>query len=315
MASNTAKCCVIGGAGFIGEYVTRLLAASGREVVVLGRRAKPDRALPPGVDYVSGDYADRAVLQGVLAGTSEVIDLAYATVPQTSFADPVFDIVSNMPASVGLLQEAVAARVRKVVLVSSGGTVYGVAESLPIREDHRSDPISPYGITKLAVEKYAWMFRHVAGLPVVVVRPGNAYGEGQRALSGQGFVATAVNLIIRGREIELFGAEGTVRDYIHVADIASGIMAALEYGAPGSAYNIGSGTGRSNLDVLKTLQPLANRSGFRVRTRILPARSFDVPANVLDSRKLEMVSGWRPKVAFDDGIGSVWDAALAGDGR
>lgn len=312
MPSHSMKCCVIGGAGFIGAHVTRLLAASGREVVVLGRRTKPDTALPSGVAYVSGDYANRAVLQVILKGTSEVIDLAYSTVPQTSFADPIFDIVSNLPASVGLLQEAVAAGVRKVVLVSSGGTVYGVADSLPIREDHRTDPISPYGITKLTIEKYAWMFQFVAGLPVVVARPGNAYGEEQRALSGQGFVSTAVHSIIQGREIGLFGAEGTIRDYIHVADIASGIVAVLEHGAPGSAYNIGSGIGRSNLDALRTIEPLASRSGFKVQTKVLPARRFDVPANVLDSRKLETASGWRPRVSFEDGIGRVWDTALAG---
>jgi UDP-glucose 4-epimerase len=312
MPSNSTKCCVIGGAGFIGVHVTRQLAASGREVIVLGRRTKPDAALPTGVAYVSGDYGNRAVLQAILRGVSEVIDLAYATVPQTSFADPIFDIISNLPASVRLLQEAAEADVRKVVLVSSGGTVYGVAESLPIREDHRTDPISPYGITKLTIEKYAGMFQVLTGLPVVVVRPGNAYGEEQHALSGQGFVSTAVHSVIREREIELFGAEGTIRDYIHVTDVASGIVAALEHGAPGSAYNIGSGTGRSNLDVLKAIEPLASRSGFKVQTKILPARKFDVPANVLDCRKLETTAGWRPKMAFEAGIGRVWEAALAG---
>ena len=311
MPSSSVKCCVIGGAGFIGLHVTRLLAASGREVVVLGRRTKPDAALPPGVAYVSGDYGNRAVLQAILGGISEVIDLAYSTVPQTSFADPIFDIMSNLPASVRLLQEAAAAGVRKAVVVSSGGTVYGVAESLPIREDHRTDPISPYGITKLTIEKYARMFEVVTGLPVVVARPANAYGEEQRILSGQGFVSTAVHSVIRGRDIELFGAEGTIRDYIHVADVASGIVAALEHGAPGNAYNIGSGTGRSNLDVLKAIAPLAGRAGLKVQTKILPARRFDVPANILDSRKLETASGWRPGVSFEDGIARVWNAALA----
>ena len=153
------KCCVIGGAGFIGAHVTRLLAGLGREVVVLGRRVRPDGVLADGVTYLSGDYGDRAVLRNVLEHGIDVIDLAYSTVPKTSFADPVFDIVSNLPASVGLLQEAAAAGVRKLVLVSSGGTIYGVARSLPITEDHPTDPVSPYGITKLTIEKYGWMFQ------------------------------------------------------------------------------------------------------------------------------------------------------------
>lgn len=306
------KCCVIGGAGFIGTYVTRLLVESGRDVVVLGRRTKPDSALPAGVAYVSGDYGNRAVLMEVLKGVSEVIDLAYSTVPRTSFDDPIFDIVSNLPASVGLLQEAARARVGKIVLVSSGGTVYGAAESLPLREDHPTNPISPYGITKLTIEKYAGMFGLVPDLLITVVRPANAYGEEQRGLTGQGFIATAMHSILQRREIEIFGAEGTVRDYIHVSDIATGILAALESGEAGQVYNVGSGEGRSNLDVLKAIEPLAAHAGFEVRTRILPLRKFDVLANVLDSSKLEAASGWRAAVPFKQGIASVWAAVLAG---
>ena len=153
MALRRRICCVIGGAGFIGVHLTRLLVASGREVVIVGRRTTPPGPLPPGARYVSCDYGERARLRSILAGSAEVIDLAYSTVPQTSFADPVFDIVSNLPPSVGMLQEAVTAGVERVVLGSSGGTVYGIAETLPIREDHPTNPISPYGITKLAIEK------------------------------------------------------------------------------------------------------------------------------------------------------------------
>jgi UDP-glucose 4-epimerase len=190
------RCCIIGGSGFIGSYLTKLLVESGREVVVLDRNPIPNRALPPKAKYLAGDYSEPALLHELLANTDEVIDLAYSTVPKTSFENPVYDILSNLPQSVGLLQEAVKARLRKLVLVSSGGTVYGVAHSLPIREDHPTNPISPYGITKLTMEKYAGMFAFSAGLPVTVVRPGNAYGEGQVAFMGQGFIATTLESII-----------------------------------------------------------------------------------------------------------------------
>lgn len=307
------RTCVIGGAGFIGSEVTRQLVASGREVVVLGRRPVGEAVMPAGATYVSGDYGESSVLRGVLQGVAEIVDLAYATVPQTSFADPIFDILGNLPPSVQLLQQAVAAKVRKVVLVSSGGTVYGNAKSLPIDEQHPTFPISPYGITKLTIEKYAGMFHLVADLPVVIARPGNAYGEDQRAFAGQGFIATAVHSIIRGEAIKTFGAQGTIRDYVHVSDVASGIVAALEHGDPGNAYNIGTGVGRSNLDVLKALEPLAARAGLSIRNEQLPARRFDVAANVLDSGKLTAASGWVPKVEFTAGLGRTWRAAV--DGR
>ena len=304
------KCCVIGGAGFIGTHVTRLLAESGRDVVVLDSRGQASPQLPARVSFVSGDYGDRAVVERVLDGVDEVVHLAYATVPQTSFEDPINDLLSNLPETVQLLQVAGEARVSKFLFVSSGGTVYGVASSLPIREDHPTNPISPYGITKLTLEKYAGMFWAASGLPIVVVRPANAYGEEQRVAGGQGFIAAAMHSIVRGEEFAVFGPEGTVRDYVHVSDIASGIVAALDHGKIGGTYNIGSGRGRNNLEVLSEIQPFASRDGFQMLMRTLPGRRFDVPANVLDSRKLTAVSGWQPKVDFTSGIERVWNAAL-----
>jgi UDP-glucose 4-epimerase len=259
---------------------------------------------------VSGDYGDKATLRSLLSGAELVVDLAYSTVPRPSFEDPTLDILSNLPASVQLLQEAASAHIRRLVLVSSGGTVYGVARSLPIPEDHPTNPISPYGITKLTIEKYAGMFGVASGLPIVIVRPGNAYGEGQHALSGQGFIAIAMHSILRRQPVVIFGPSGTIRDYVHVADVAGGIVAALDSGEAGEIYNIGTAEARSNLDVLGEIEPLARTAGYELRTTTLPERTFDVPANVLDSRKLAAASGWRPRITFAQGIERAWRAVL-----
>jgi UDP-glucose 4-epimerase len=308
------RCCLIGGSGFIGSQLLPLLAASGRELTVVGRSATPLRKLPAGVQYVSGDYGDRQLLRTLLAQTDEVIDLAYATVPQTSFADPVFDIQANLPPSVTLLKLGGEMRLRRIVLLSSGGTVYGVAKSLPIAEDHPTDPISPYGITKLTIEKYGLMFHHLTGLPVIIVRPGNAYGPGQFSETGQGFVAAAIARVLSRRGVTIYGREGSIRDYVHVTDIAKGICSALDLGQPGCCYNIGTGVGKSNLDVLSAIESLASTRGLRIELRIEEPRGFDVPANILDSTSLRDISGWTPQVPFETGIGETWDyfAGLAG---
>ncbi len=304
------KSLVIGGAGLIGRHVTRLLCASGRDVTVLGRRANLDRDLDPACRYVSGDYSNKKQLSGLLGSGCEVIDLAYSTVPKTSYEDPTFDLVSNVPASVGLFQEALAAKVGRVVIVSSGGTVYGPTDRLPIGEDHPTQPVSPYGITKLATDRYALMFHRNAGLPVIVVRPANAYGPDQRAGIGQGFIATAIAAVLAGRDVEIYGQEGTVRDYIHVADVAAGIVAALDDGADGEIYNVGTGVGTSNAAIIAMLAGLAGPHGIAVQTSILPPRRFDVEANVLDSTRLRAKSGWSPAIALEDGLRQVWDARM-----
>lgn len=298
--------CIIGGAGFIGSHIVEKLISLKRQITVIGRRNSPLRKLPEGTRYVSGDYGSKNFLLEVLQGVDEIIQLAYSSVPKTSFENPLSDIHSNLPATVTLLDVASRLRIDKLVLVSSGGTIYGKTKNIPVKEDHPTNPISPYGITKLATEKYALMYNALKALPVVCVRPGNAYGEGQRPFVNQGFIATAIASILQNKEITVFGKHGTTRDYIHVCDVAEGIIAALDHGKPGFIYNIGSGVGRSNKDVLAEIYPLANAVGLQPVIKTAPPRPFDVPVNVLDSTKLFKETGWKARISFQDGIKKAW---------
>lgn len=307
------RTCVIGGAGFIGSEVTRQLTSTGRDVVVVGRSARVQGASPQSAAYVVGDYGDRGLVRKLCAECDEVIDLAYATVPQTSFSDPMFDMMANLPPSIGLLEEASRSRVKRVLIVSSGGTVYGAARRLPLVEDDATQPLSPYGITKLTIEKYALMYHALHGLDVCVVRPGNAFGVGQRTGTGQGFIAAALAAARDGVPITVYGPRGTIRDYVYVTDIAAGILATLEHGVGGQIYNVGTGIGRDNMDVVESLRQRIGPSGRSLEVRQAPARGFDVLANVLDCGKLQRAAGWRPQVAFEDGLRLAWEAVLSGD--
>jgi UDP-glucose 4-epimerase len=309
--NSTIRCCVIGGHGFIGGYLCPVLAESGRDVLVLGRNPFGDDTKPHGVRHLTCDGKDQYALCKALAGCDEIIDLAYSTVPKSSVEDPLFDLQSNLPRFLGLLETLRNnSSVRRLIVLSSGGAVYGEPNILPITEDAPTNPISPYGVTKLMTERYAFIYHKLFGIPAIVVRPGNAYGKRQRAFTNQGFVATAMGHIVRGDEIVVFGEHGTVRDYIHVHDIAQGILAALNHGVPGAVYNIGTGVGRSNLTVIDLIRPLAEAADLPVRVRHAPARGFDVTSNVLSSDTLHCCSGWKPKIAIHEGLSDMWDGFM-----
>lgn len=308
ISESSITTCVIGGAGFIGRAVVAELLARGRQVVVVGRNGSP-QGLPPGVRYLeSSPAAGLDVVRDAMAAATEVIDLAYSTSPGTSFQDPVNDILLNVPETVRVFELAASlGHLRKFVWISSGGTVYGRTSAEPITETHSTLPLSPYGITKLALEKYAHLYFEIHQLPVVCVRPANAYGEGQQPYASQGFIATAIASILDRRELTLFGEQGTLRDYLHVTDMAAGIVAALEDGVPGEVYNVGSGRGLTNRQVLEMLAPWAASQGGELKVRVMPPRAFDVPANVLACDKLFAVSGWKPRLTMAQGLAQTWN--------
>jgi len=292
---------VIGGAGFIGTHLVSELLATGRTVTILDRRTDAIQELPRGADYVAGDFGQCQLIRELLCNHEEVIHLAYTSVPKTSFENPFSDLLENLPPTVQLFAET-AESGRKLLFVSSGGTVYGEAGTLPIREDHPTRPISPYGLTKLTLEGYAHLYAVTHGLKFVCVRPANAFGPGQKPFTGQGFIASAMTSMMRGLPVTVFGQRGTVRDYVYVGDLAAGIVSALEKGRPSEIYNLGSGVGRTNMDVIEAIAPLLEGLAKEIRIEHLPERAFDVRANILDSGKLHKDTGWRPATPFDKGL-------------
>jgi UDP-glucose 4-epimerase len=308
--NESGVCCVVGGTGFIGTAVVTCLLETGRDVLIIGRRPAPQR-LEKGVKYIQADITDRSLLRSVFSVASEVIDLAYGSVPKTSFDDPVSDILINLPPTVSMLEELANSSVSKFVYVSSGGTVYGEAVEVPITESHATRPISPYGVTKLASERYVDLYCISRGIPAVIARPANAYGEMQSGKFGQGFIAAAIQALLMNKAITVYGARGTVRDYVHVNDVATALVAALDHGVPRETYNIGTGVGTDNLDILETLDEYARAFGYQPpMVDSLPARTFDVSINVLDASKLNAVSGWKPSISLRDGLSRCWNYAM-----
>lgn len=292
---------VIGGAGYIGRYLLPILLGAGKQVTVLGRKPLSFWELPENIQYVEGDFGNYQLISKLLDLHDQVIHLAYATVPNTSYENPLADLLENLPATVQLFTE-IAQRGLKLLLVSSGGTVYGEAEFLPIPETHPTKPISPYGLTKLTIENYARLYSVTKGLKYICVRPSNAYGVGQAPFTGQGFISTAIASIMQNKNVTIFGQQGTVRDYIYISDLASGIFSALEKGDLNETYNIGSGIGLSNFEIVLKIKDKLETLGYKVVVQHMPAREFDVKQNVLNTEKLTAHTGWYPSIDFDRGL-------------
>ncbi len=183
------KALVIGGNGFIGTHLVTALKAEGIQVRVFDRYpskfAEPDTK----VEYIVGDLGNHGALNEIVNGMDWVFHLAYTTLPKTSNDDPLYDVRSNLIDTIQLLQECNNFGIKKFVFVSSGGTVYGVPQTVPIKESHPTDPICSYGITKLAIEKYLQLFYHLYSLEYVVLRLSNPYGPGQNPNAKQGAMA------------------------------------------------------------------------------------------------------------------------------
>lgn len=291
---------VLGGNGFIGSNLVEALVAGGRAVAVYDRAEAVFAPRLPGVEYIYGEFGNIGVIADVLREGDVVYHLVSTTLPATSNEDPGFDVVSNVAATINVLEECVKANVRKVIYISSGGTIYGVPKTVPIPEDHSTDPLCSYGISKLAIEKYLALFRHLHGLDYVVLRPSNPFGRYQNPRAAQGAVSVFMNRLLQGEPINIWGDGSVVRDYLYVDDLVEAlVLAGAEPKAIGEVFNIGSGRG---LSLNELLQYLERATGLTADVRYSAGRALDVPQVVLDIRKAEGLLGWTPSTDFLDAL-------------
>jgi UDP-glucose 4-epimerase len=294
-----ATCLVLGGGGFIGTNLCRGLHAAGARVVGFGRRPRYPEALD-GVEWIDGDFSDAAAVGSAVRGVDLVFHLLGAGLPEPSNRDPSSTVTEAILPSLNLLEACRDAGCRKLVFISSGGTVYGRTGGVALTETAPTDPISAYGVSKLAVEKYIQLFHHLYGLDYAILRVSNPFGPFQSAVHGQGLVASLVRNALTGEPVDIWGDGSTVRDYLFIDDLIDAILAAaIHQGAP-RLFNVGSGTGRSVRDVVRDVAAISGRAFSEVR--YLPARAADVPHNVLDPGLIARELGWVPKTSWLEGL-------------
>jgi UDP-glucose 4-epimerase len=235
----------------------------------------------------------------VVDGVDAVIHLVSTTLPKSSNDDPIYDVQTNLIATLQMLKAMVDKKVGKIIFISSGGTVYGAPVYLPIDELHPTDPQVSYGITKLAIEKYLLMYQHQYGIKSVVLRVTNPYGERQRVETAQGAVGVFLSRALQAKSLDIWGDGTVTRDYIYVGDVAEAFAKAVEYSGTKSVFNISSGIGTTLNELMDVIGESVDVPVIRNYTA---GRSFDVPVSILNNSLAFKELGWMPKVELREGI-------------
>jgi UDP-glucose 4-epimerase len=299
-----ASCLVLGGAGFIGSHLAEALARDGQHVRIFDRPHVDRLPQLQRFELFTGDFLNPQALAPALAGAEVVFHLISTTLPKNSNDNPAYDVESNVLGTLRLLELCRKHKVRKLVFVSSGGTVYGPPRSVPVREDHPTEPICSYGVHKLMVEKYLQLEHHLHGLDYCVVRPPNLYGPRQRLDTAQGAVAVFLDRALRDEPIEIWGDGSVVRDYIYIADAVDALLKAARFKGEPRVFNLGSGRGTSLKELVAEIEKLV---GKPVKVNYSAARALDVPVNVLDASAAAKHLGWRASTPLAEGLRRTYD--------
>jgi UDP-glucose 4-epimerase len=301
-----AKSLILGGADFIGSHLARRLVDQGEIVRILTR---PNSAISniqdvlDRVDVIYRDFMDDGALRHAVQSIDTVYHVTSTSSPGMALESSYYDVLSNLLPTIRLLELCLASGVKKIVYVSSGGTIYGDPQTIPITEEHPLMPRSAYGQGKLTIENYLTFYARSTSLDISVLRVSNSFGPGQSLWGEQGLIAVAMGCAYYEHSLKLYGAGKAVRDYIYIDDVIDAmVLAATQTGS--SIVNISAAVGHSVMEIVQAVEEISGRT---IAKEFIPDRPSDVQINILDNQKAYQLYGWTPKTAFRDGLAKTWD--------
>jgi UDP-glucose 4-epimerase len=299
------KALITGGAGFIGSTIADAYLAAGHEVAVVDNLYSGKREnVPAGARFHEIDIVSPAIADVVAAERPDVISHHAAQMDvRLSVASPAFDAEVNILGTIRLLEAAVKNGVGRVIFASSGGAAYGEQERFPARETDRTQPISPYGVSKRSGEHYLFYYHAVHGLPYLALRYANVYGPRQDPHGEAGVVAIFCEKLLRGEPPRINGDGKQTRDYVFVEDLVRANLAALDSAHVGP---VNVGTGRET-DVVALAAKLVALSGRPLAPQHAPAKAGEQRRSVIDPALAKQALGWEPRVALDEGLARTYE--------
>ena len=295
------KILVTGGAGFFGSNLVDVLIEQGHEVAVVDNLLTGKKEhVNPAAHFFELDVRDKKLSQVLAQEKPEaVFHLAAQIDLRKSVEDPLWDAEENILGSINLLKLCQDfGGVKKIIFSSSGGAIYGDTNDIPTKESHQENPVSPYGIAKLTIDKYLHYYHQVFGLPYISLRYSNIYGPRQNAKGEAGVVAIFCDRLLSGQSVVINGNGSQTRDYVYVTDVVQANLLALD-SAKVAVYNIGTGI-ETNVNqiadlIKKNINPEAEFSHG-------PAKAGEQQRSCLDANKAKVELGWQPAVDLAVGI-------------
>ena len=295
------KILVTGGAGFIGSHVVDRLVADGHRIVAVdnlstGRTEVVNPAATLLVEDLRSDRLDAVV---AAERPEAIVHIAAQASVSRSVAEPLDDASVNMLGTIALLAAAQRVGIRRVVYTSTGGAGYGDTDVIPTPEDHPARPSSPYGVSKVAAERYLDCWSGLTGVPALTLRLANIYGPRQNPAGEAGVIAIFCDRLVRGEECVVNGDGEQTRDYVFVGDVAEAVARAIAQPDATGVLNVGTGI---ETTVNELYRRLAAAAGVERPARQAPPRPGEQRRSVLDARRAKQQLGWTPLVRLEEGL-------------
>ena len=294
------KILVTGGAGFIASQIADAYIAEGHKVFILDDLSTGfEKNVNTKAVFIKKDIIDPSLSKLFEKEKFDVVNHHAAQMDvRKSVADPSFDAATNILGTINLLQNCVKTGVKKFMFASTGGAVYGEQTYFPADENHPTSPLSPYGISKLAVEKYLFFYYAQHKLKYTILRYANIYGPRQNAMGEAGVVAIFSTKLLKGEQPVINGNGEQTRDYVFVGDVVKANLLTLNEN-PCNTYNIGTGIETNVNDLYKTLNKII---GNGQQEKHGPAAPGEQMRSVITSDKIFNKFNWRPTTNINDGL-------------
>ncbi|MBE0573013.1 MAG: NAD-dependent epimerase/dehydratase family protein [Ignavibacteriaceae bacterium] len=299
------KILVTGGAGFIASQIADAYVRDGHEVHILDNLSTGfEKNINPKAHLIKSDISSPAILDLFAKEKFDVVNHHAAQIDvRKSVNDPIFDANTNILGTINLLQSCIKTGVKKFMFASTGGAVYGEQEYFPADEKHPTNPISPYGITKLTIEKYLYFYKNEYGLNHTILRYANVYGPRQNPFGEAGVVAIFTSKLLKNENPIINGEGKQTRDYVFVEDVVKANVITLN-DENSDIYNVGTNVETSVNELFAKLNEIA---GDKASEKHGPAPKGEQARSVITSEKLLKKFNWKPWIHIDEGLRKTFD--------